>query len=40
MELLVHFIHQKIDILIQQALRMLWLKELEIMELKYIEKIE
>ena len=40
MELSVHFTHQKMDILIQQALRMLWLKELEIMELKYIEKIE
>jgi len=40
MELSEHFTHQKMDILIQQAQRMPWLKELEIMELKYIEKIE
>ena len=40
MELLVNFIRQKKDILILQALQMLWPKELETVELRYTEIIE
>ena len=40
MELLVHFIPQKMVTLTQQVQQMQWLKELEMVVLKYTEIIE